>query len=143
MNSFCFSQSIFKEEIGPCLTERFVLDKDTVQAELENDKLLKIICDNLKPKLLEKLKGKMYLQVIVYNSGNSCLMSVFNNTNFTTNELNIKEIVNDKIKWETLEDKSVCAIIFLSFDKKFRTIKRYGYFYGKGYVEINSYTENK
>jgi hypothetical protein len=127
LSSFCFSQSIFKEEIGPCLTERFVLEGDTAQVKLENNKLLKLICDNLKPKFLKELKGNMYLQVITYNSGNSCLMSVLNSTNFKTGELNIKEIVNEKIKWDTYEGKSVSAIIFLSFDEKSRTIKRYGY----------------
>lgn len=138
-STFSFSQKIFEEQLGPCVTDYFTIELKAPIVTCESSTLLQTFCDHLDKNQLAKLQGKLALQIIVDANGDSCLFSVTNKTNIETKDLNLTTVVNQNIKWTNSEGKKICAMVVLSFEEKFITIKRLGYSFDEGWKEFNPF----
>ena len=129
------SQSLFPEKFEGCKTDRFALESDTTTAKVDNEELIKFIADGFPEKLRNKIRGKLTLQVIVDLDGNSCLLSVKNDTNIKTEELGLKKIIDNNLVWNK-PDKKVAAVVLLGFTRKEMKLKRLGMNAKRGVHEL-------
>lgn len=109
-----FSQNIFEEKFESCNTDHFVMESDSISVRIKEDGVLEILGKNFDKEVVEKIKGDLSLQILVDLQGNSCLLSIENKTNIATEQLNIKEIIDSKLKWHKPPEKTspILAIRF-------------------------------
>lgn len=114
LQSHLFSQNIFEEKFSGCNTDHFVMESDSISVRIKDPKLLEILAKNFDKEVVEKIKGDLSLQILVDLQGNSCLLSIENKTNIPTNQLHIKEIIDNKLKWHKPSEKTspILAIRF-------------------------------
>ena len=74
------------------------------------------------------------MQILVDLEGNSCLLSVQNETNKKTEQLNLKNIIDNNLKWEIPKEKK-SAIIAIQFSEIVEA-KRVGLNSEKGFHEL-------
>ena|SRR5690554_1163261 len=106
-----FSQNIFEEVFEGCNTNRFVMEKDslTIKVKEDND-ILHLLANGFDKKVVKEIRGVLACQIIVDLEGNSCLLSIENQSNIKTEMLNIKNIIDDNLKWYKPREKT--SVIF-------------------------------
>jgi hypothetical protein len=87
-----FSQNVFKKKVGICNTSMFHLETDSVFANADCHKLLDDICNNLSPKHYKKLKGEIFMQVLIDTAGVPCVFSIEDNLNYSAEEVGLIQI---------------------------------------------------
>jgi len=112
------------------------LESKVITAKIDNEEVIRIVRDGLNRKTLSKIKGQLFLQIIVNLKGESCLLSIKNETNVKTNKLNLKNTIDNNLKWEVPE-KKVSAIFVLNFGQNRMEIKRLGMNSKIGWHEIS------
>ena len=147
---------MFEEKIGPCKTDTFVLESDSIFTKYPIQKLLKDLCVNVDSVTFKNLRGEIFIQVIVDTIGKPCVLSIRNKLNVKTQETNFVRTINEKTFWgipsylsprtNNFEHKGqrgkVAAIIFLFFTKETTVIDRLGYSFEKrDWNELESYTQ--
>lgn len=129
---FCnisLAQHWYDVHLDSCNTARFALESKTETARINPDTLKDFFLENSKIKELKKLKGILRLQIIVYSDGTSCLLSYTNDTNKTPEEIgiiNLKEAINNKLKWN-IEEESVSVFLEIKFKKNKLSFTRLGF----------------
>jgi sugar lactone lactonase YvrE len=114
-----YSQNIFIEKYGDCHIGKFCLDCGNPKAKFKND-----INSYFKKELTglsKKLKGNIYVQILVDSLGNQCVKSIQRDVNKNTDNLKIKEVINSMSNWLPSIDKNnnpTNATVFLNL--KFR-----------------------
>ena len=119
------AQYIFEEKFDGCDTDNFMLEADTTTAKMNSEQFLLDLRAYFGEELFSKLKGTLELQVIVDLEGNSCLLSLKNQTNVKTKKLNLKPWIDESLKWDKLK-KKVGAIIVLQFNSGSVSLGRMG-----------------
>lgn len=131
------AQYIFPEKFTQCDTQTFFLENDTITARISEQNFTDALYSGFNDQVKAKLKGTLYMQIIAYKDGSSCLLSMKNGTNFSAEELKLKETMDSVLKWES-PSKVVTALIKLEFKKgKILSFKRYGY---NSYVGMHEIT---
>lgn len=123
-----FAQSIYKENLGNCNTQRFALESVDKTAEIENQELIKSVAKLITPEQRKKIRGILKLQIIVYKEGNSCLLSYENETNINSLELDFdkfKDFIDSNLGWKNGK-QNVAALIEIKFKRKKIEISRFG-----------------
>ena len=128
-------QNLFPEKFEGCNTDVFALESDTTIAKIEDGKLIEIISKSLDEKSLKKIKGTLFLQIIVELNGNSCLISLQNETNIKSKKINLKENIDNDLKWGKPEKKVAVIVVFYFKDSGIE-IKRLGMNGKKGIHEL-------
>jgi len=131
-----YAQNIFPEKFDGCITDSFALESDTITARIQDSHLIDVIVNSLDSKTREKIRGTLSLQIIVDLDGNSCLMSLKNDTNIKTKNLNLKQYIDKELKWENPYEK-VAAIVVYRFEKKEVKFKRIGMNAKRGVHELS------
>jgi hypothetical protein len=131
------SQYLFPVKFDGCVTEMFALESDSLNAKIDNDEMISVLREGMDKKIAQKLKGILTLQIIVDTMGNSCLISLKNETNINVKKLNLKETIDRNLFW-ALPSKKVAAIIMLGFKDGEVKIKRLGINAKKGVHELNN-----
>ncbi len=109
-----FAQNIFPEKFEGCNTDQFALESDTTTAKINSIEFVEAIKMHIGAATIMKMRGKLQLQIIVDLDGNSCLISLENETNVKTKKLDLKSWIDNEIKWE-IPAKKVGAIVVLEF----------------------------
>ncbi|PJJ59074.1 hypothetical protein [Hymenobacter chitinivorans] len=130
-----YGQNLFPEKFKGCNTDQFALERDTVTAKTDTQALLTLVTSALSTAEAQKLRGTLLLQIIVDNDGNSCLISLQNETNVRTSKLRLKENIDGKLHWEKSRAK-VAAVVLLKFEEGTTTLKRLGMDGKKGVHEL-------
>lgn len=130
-----FSQQLFAEKFSGCNTERFGLENDTATAKIDQSILIKTITGGFREKDKNKIRGTLSLQILVDTLGNSCLLSLKNDTNIKTNQLKLKETVDQQLKWQKLKEM-VSPVIVLRFEENEIKYKRLGMHGKRGVHEL-------
>lgn len=103
-------QNLFNEKFDGCITDYFTTEKDSVVVRpLEKD-IISVLKEHMSAKNVSKIKGGFAVQIIVDLEGKSCLISVLNETNISTSELNLKEIIDSYLFWEKPKEKTSVMI---------------------------------
>lgn len=131
-----FSQYIFSETYTGCDTDRFTLESDSCIAKITDEDFISVITSGFTDKVKNKIKGTLSLQIIVDPQGNSCLISLKNETNVKTRRLKLKQAIDNFLKWET-SYKKVAAIVLLDFDEEDIQLTRFGMNSEKGVHVLN------
>lgn len=137
---FCFSlfgsaQNIFPEKFEGCSTDRFTMEKDTVSVKLQSTEIARVLEKAIDSKSRAKIKGGLLLQVIVDTDGNSCLISIKNDTNIPSRKMKLKEVIDAELIWEKPKEK-VSPMISVSFRGDSLYITRLGLGGDKGIHEL-------
>lgn len=131
-----YSQNIFPEKFDGCLTDRFALESDSTTARIQDEHLIEVVMESLDNKTKEKIRGTLSLQIIVDGDGNSCLMSLKNDTNIKTKKLDLKQQIDEGLKWDKPHEK-VAAIVVFKFVKNGVKFKRLGMNAKRGVHELS------
>lgn len=111
-----YAQSLYPEEFHDCKFSSFCLDCGDTKAEPPKT-IIQSLLNGIGNKNLGVLKGTIELQILIDQNGKPCLLSVNNNTNIGTAELNIKAVINGTENWTPAitgtkkENSSVCIIL--------------------------------
>src|SRR5699024_7018521 len=92
---------------------------------------LDVFSESLDAEVIKEIKGILFLQILVDEKGKSCLISVENNTNISTEKLYLKEMVNERLFWQRPEEKT-SVMLGLNFREEFVNYIRVGLDAGKG-----------
>lgn len=140
-------QNMFPEKFTNCKCESFLLEGKKIVAEKQNDILLNEILNNIDQEILMKIRGVIYIQVRIDTNGSPCCLSLENNLNGKSQQINFKTIIDNHTNWTPpiIEDKkaNVCAILKLVFSKKKITLKRLGFNMRPGMTELSRYVKLK
>lgn len=132
-----YAQNIFPEKFDNCSTDRFALESDTIIAKVDDEDLINVIMKSFDNKTRARVRGTLSLQIIVDLQGNSCLMSLKNDTNIRTKNLNIKPYIDKELKWENGNGK-VAAIVVYRFEDSGVKFKRLGMNANRGVHELRT-----
>lgn len=130
------AQNIFPEKFDSCITDQFAMERDTATAKINSIKFIQDLKTYLGEVNIKKLRGTLKLQIIVDLKGKSCLLSLENNTNIKTKELDLKRWIDDQVIWE-IPSKKVGAIIVLEFTDLGIGYRRLGMDGKKGWHYLN------
>ncbi|HYF70492.1 MAG TPA: hypothetical protein VD884_20285 [Ohtaekwangia sp.] len=131
-----YCQNIFPEKFDDCNTDRFALESDTTTAKIQDEQLFNILA-SFDEKTRKRIRGTLSLQIIVSLDGNSCLISLKNDTNIKTKNLNLKQKIDHELKWNNLHER-VAAIIVFRFEENGTKFKRLGMNANKGIHELSN-----
>jgi len=132
-----FSQNIFIEKYDDCHIGKFCLDCGNPKAKFVND-----IDSYFKKELTDipkKLKGNIYVQILVDSIGNQCVKSIQRDVNKNTENLKIRETINSMPNWLPSIDKNsnaTNATVFLNFEfKKGKVTTKYQDFFDNSFMK--------
>ncbi|WP_121667343.1 hypothetical protein [Mesonia aquimarina] len=137
---FCISfgieaQNIFEVKFEGCNTDRFATEKDSIEVKSIDKDLVYVLANNLEKENVQKIKGLLSCQIIVDLNGKSCLLSVNNETNISTEKLNLKEIIDQNLSWEKPVEKTSVIVAIMFYGKSVEK-KRIGMSSEKGFHPI-------
>ena len=127
------SQHLFEEKFEGCETSHFVVEKDKITVTPKED-IINILSTNFDKVVVEKIRGVLSFQILVYKNGESCVLSLQNETNIETDKLNLKEILENNLSWSK-PDENKTAIVSIKFFGDSVGLKRIG-MNDKGFHEI-------
>lgn len=131
-----YSQNLFPEKFNGCNTDHFKLESDSITAKIDDEQLLSILKQSFDDKTIQKIRGTLSLQIIVNLDGNSCLISLKNETNIKSKKLNLKHNIDQDLKWNKPDEK-VAAVVVFKFENNGIKFKRLGINTKKGVHELN------
>jgi hypothetical protein len=120
------AQNVFPNKFDACITDRFGLEKDSLEARIDSKYLINTVLSGIDEKYKSKLNGILKLQIIVNTDGKSCLISIENNTNIKTSKLNLKKTIDDNLIWNINQKNKVSPLIILKFNSNSVQLKRIG-----------------
>ena len=129
-----FAQDIFEKKFENCDTEKFVMERNTISVKQKTD-FVNILATNFDKKTVKEIRGLLSLQVIVNEEGGSCLLSIDNETNIRTEDLNLKMIIDNEVKWYKPKEKT-SVILAIKFYGNEVELKRIGLSSEKGFHEL-------
>lgn len=136
----CFvahAQHIFPEKFFVCNTDRFALEKETTIARIDKKKLIQVIVNGIDKTPKPKVWGRLSLQIVVDREGNSCLLSMHNQTTLLSAQLNLKKAIDQHLVWEK-PAQQVAALVVIDFFGRRSTVKRIGLDANAGWYEITA-----
>jgi len=81
----------------------------------------------LETRNLKKIRGELFIQVMVDPKGKPCCISLNNQTNITSRQLNLVNAVNAMNGWTNTKSANICAIVKLIFTDDKYIVMRLGY----------------
>jgi|GEM_PF-2553851 len=136
--SVAHAQHVFPEKFFVCNTDRFAPENEQIIARISKKKLLEVITNGIdktpKPK---KIWGRLSLQIVVDPEGNSCLLSMHNQTTLLSAQCDLKEDIDRNLVWEKPAQK-VVTIVVIDFYGRRSTVKRIGLDANDGWHEITA-----
>lgn len=128
------SQNLLEETFKGCDTEKFVIESDSISIHPIED-FLDVFSENIDIEIIKEIQGVLFLQILVDKEGKSCLISVDNQTNVPTNQLYLKEMVDERLFWQRPKEK-ISVMFGLNFQDEFVNYVRVGLDANKGFHPI-------
>lgn len=125
LTNFGFTQNIYNDKFEGCNTDHFSMEGDTTTAKMNKIEFITNLRTAIGEKICNKLRGTIKLQIIVDLDGNSCLISMENNTKLKAKKFDFKQYIDSNVKWEK-PPKKVGPIIVLEFTEFGIGYKRLG-----------------
>ena len=132
-----YTQNIFSEKFEGCNTDRFATESDKIKVKPSDKDITLVLTNSFYEKNIEKVRGELSLQIIVDVDGSSCLISIDNKTNIKSENLELKNIIDNYLVWQKPTEKT-SVMISLIFRRKKITKKRIGISGKKGLHEISN-----
>ena len=120
-----FSQHVYPEVYDNCYLDEFIFEEDKILVPQDTERIKEVVTMGWDKKMFKGAEGYLGLQILIDNRGNSCLMSVRNDTSMKLKKMNLEENINNNLKWQRIA-KKVSAIILLEFDGDKISVKRLG-----------------
>jgi hypothetical protein len=134
VSTISFSQEIFSQKYSDCASGIFSLEKDTADSKLNRRSFATLFKEKIGTEKFKKIEGILSLQIIIDTTGNPCLMSVENKTNFKSEDLKLRDIINSGMVWSK-PHKRVSVLLMLKFTDDNVLFRRIGYGYN-GWEDI-------
>lgn len=135
ITNYSLSQNLFDEKFEGCKTSHFVVESDTISINTVDQDVVTILANSFKKEVRTDIRGILSIQILVDQEGNSCVLSVENKTNIKTDELDIKSIIDEKLKW-TIPEENKSVIVSIKFYGDSVELKRIGLNADKGFHEL-------
>ncbi|WP_153042781.1 hypothetical protein [Rufibacter ruber] len=94
-------------------------------AEQTNKEILSALLSGLPEKARTQVRGILTLQIMVEENGSSCLVSLRNETNYTTRKWHLPENISQRLTWHHVK-KKVSVVLAVKFSEKGAQFLRYG-----------------
>ncbi|AKQ46414.1 hypothetical protein TH63_13535 [Rufibacter radiotolerans] len=120
-----YGQHLFEEKFKGCAIDQFTLEKDSATVHLPDRELLTIFLSGVAPKERQKIRGILTVQILVDGQGNSCLVSLRNETNLKTRKWHLPQAVAAGLKWP-IPPKKVALVLAVKFTEKGAQFRRFG-----------------
>ncbi|MBW3518083.1 hypothetical protein [Flavobacterium sp. NKUCC04_CG] len=122
------AQHLYKEKFDNCIIEAFCLDCGTTKAAPPST-INEEIESMLNKSQFQKAVGIIRAQVLIYDSGKACLLSVDNATNVSTKKLGLQKAINNLSNWTpaiTKDKKETSSVtLILEFNRGNLQTKRW------------------
>ena len=132
------AQHVFPEKFLVCNAGQVAPENEHIIARISKKKLMEVITSGIdktpKPK---KIWGRLSLQIVVDPEGNSCLLSMHNQTTLLSAQCDLKEDIDRNLVWEKPARK-VATIVVIDFFGRRSTVKRIGLDAAGGWHEITA-----
>ncbi len=132
------SQHFYPEKFTKCNTSVLKPESDTATVKKDPAEFVELFKSLTPEPLLRKIKGIMSLQIIVYQDGSNCLLSILNETNISSDELGLKEMIDNHLTWQPHDELPISAVIELTFKKGKVNYRRMGVDLNKGWHELKN-----
>ncbi|OEJ99939.1 hypothetical protein [Roseivirga misakiensis] len=129
------AQHVYPIKFDDCYLDQFKFETDLIRVKVDQKELIDKITAGWTSKMINKAVGDLGLQILVDKRGNSCLVSVRNDTNMNLKKMNLSKNINSKLKWTGTGDK-ISALVLLQFKDGTITTKRLGTVDMKNLTEI-------
>lgn len=129
-----YSQQLFAETFEKCNTDRFVMESDSITIQPVED-LIEVLSINMEEQTIEKIRGILFIQVLVDQKGRSCLLSAENSTNIATEDLFLKDLIDHNLFWQW-PDEQTAVVIGMNFHENAVQFLRIGINDQKGFHPI-------
>lgn len=130
-----YGQQLFAETFEKCNTDRFVMESDSVTIQPVED-LIEVLSINMEEETIEKIRGVLFIQILVDQRGRSCLLSAENSTNIATEKLFLKELIDQNLFWQWPDEKTA-VVIGMNFRENAVQFLRMGINAEKGFHPLN------
>jgi len=137
IGSIAHAQHVFPEKYLVCNTGPFAQENGTIIAKISNKKLIAVIRNGMDKTPKPKVWGRLSLQIVVDREGNSCLLSMHNQTTLLPAQLNLKNDIDQNLVWEK-PAQQVAALVVLDFYGRRTTVKRIGLDADTGWHELTA-----
>jgi len=122
-----FGQNLYTQKFDDCKLSEFCLDCGDPKAEMPLT-FKQEVAKFLDSKSLQKVNGKIEIQILIDAFGKPCLLSANNQTNIESNKLNLQRAINNTSVWkpaisENKATQSSVALLLTFSDGDF-TVKR-------------------
>lgn len=138
LSCFCLkspAQHVYPEVYDHCYLDEFEFETDKLIARMKPNTLIETVSQSWSKKMVDKAEGYLGLQILVDKRGNSCLVSVRNDTNLNLKKLDLNKSIADNLKWPRMSGK-ICVIVLLEFKDGQISMKRLGTQDMRNLVEI-------
>jgi hypothetical protein len=106
-------------------------------ARISKKKLIEVITNGIDKAPKPPVWGRLSLQIVVDLEGNSCLLSMHNQTTLLTAECNLKKDIDQNLVWEK-PARSVAALVVIDFFGRRTAIKRVAFDENTGWHELTA-----
>lgn len=140
---FGFGQNIYPIKYDDCNTSQFSLEGKEISAEYDNELLLNDLTKTIDEKVLRKIKGSVYFQLVVDSMGNHCCVSMKNELNSKGEKIDFKKIIDNETTWgipiRNGKKTIISVMIKIEFEKDRIIIKRLGFNTKTGLIELSKH----
>jgi hypothetical protein len=135
--SVAHAQHIFPEKYFVCNPGQFAPENEMIIARISKKKLIEVITNGIDKAPKPPVWGRLSLQIVVDLEGNSCLLSMHNQTTLLTAECNLKKDIDQNLVWEK-PARSVAALVVIDFFGRRTAIKRVAFDENTGWHELTT-----
>ncbi len=131
------AQHLFPEKYYRCNIAGMTLEQDTAKAKKDPSEFIELFTSSTPEATRRRLEGRLTMQIVVYQDGSNCLLSVENNTTVTTEDLGLKTMIDKKLRWFPHKDLYISTIVELTFDGAGEVVyRRLGFDFDRGLHEL-------
>jgi hypothetical protein len=130
VSSAAYGQILFPEKQTICEAKTFILENEKILAGYESDEAM--IFDFLKKmdtRNIKKMKGELFVQILVDSLGRSCCLSFENKTDVQTKRLGVVNAIQYMNGWSIIKDSGqpISVVLKFIFTKRKFVVVRLGY----------------
>ena len=119
------AQHVYPIKFDNCYLDQFKFETDEIVAKIDTKTIIETITKGWTSKMKKEAIGDLGLQVLVDKRGNSCLVSVRNDTNLKLKKMKLNGNIDNVLQWPRQVDK-ISTLILLQFEDGEISVKRLG-----------------
>lgn len=119
------AQFVYPTKFDNCYLDQFNFETDELIAKIDTNILIETITKGWTSKMKKGALGDLGLQILVDKRGNSCLVSVRNDTNIKLKKMKLSANINNELDWPRQPNK-ISTLILFQFKEGEISVKRLG-----------------